>query len=283
MSVESKACRQAERAARFWDEYYTEGESPPNTSESETVRSKCHEWICSPDEFLHLLPLPTNLASEKVYRVLEIGCGDSTLAETIYLRNPERIYYLGLDISPQVISSMKKKHQHLCAQGLGDMNESVPGLSFEVANILDINSEMCLPNSFNLIIDKGTSDTMQYRAPKDDCKILLNKLFTKVHDLLLPGGAYIIITPKYTVKSLRTTVSWDVNRVALKNCSEVALDNMSNKEVVYAHICTKNMETEESVASPQEWLTCPQCHKSRESMQLRGEKWRIHRKHCKGV
>lgn len=129
---------------------------------------------------------------------------------------------------------------------------------------------------------------MQYRAPKDDCKILLSKLFTTIHALLVPGGTYVIISPKYTIKCLRLAASWDVTRIPLElESRDIMLANSSNKGIVYAHVCTKQAtgEHDSNTALPcqMEWLVCPGCDRSRESMGLRGEQWRVHRKYCRAV
>lgn len=287
----TKESRQAERAARFWNEYYKPEvvlpcEESAVLNYTSSSHDTCHEWICSPEDIIPLLP--PRLLQEGVYRVLEIGCGDSTLAETIYNESPELTYYLGLDISQQVIDNMNHKHNlknhtQNCCNNDHDMFSH--GLHYEVANILDISPILCPTNSFHLIIDKGTSDTMQYRAPKDDCKLLLHRLFAAIYNLLVPGGTYVIISPKYSIKGLRTTVPWEVTRTPLQlQHSEIHLDNPSNKGTVYAHICTKGVNScngGSGDVSSQEWLYCPHCKKSRDEMQIRGEKWRIHRKYCK--
>lgn len=212
--------------------------------------------------------------------MLEIGCGNSSLAETIFNYNPEQINILGLDISEQVISLMQEKHIHkTVTHGLSVKNAQNAGLHFEVANILDLSPTLCPLNSYNLIIDKGTSDTMQYRAPKDDSKILLQNLFTKMYALLIPGGTYVIISPKYSIKGLRSTVPWEVTRMPLDlESTPIVLDNSSNKATIYAHLCTKTLDVTKT--APKEWLVCPGCDRTREAVGLTGEKWRVHRKHC---
>jgi hypothetical protein len=289
----SKETRQAEKAAKFWNVYYKPNDRVFSTSVddlgnansiSTSNNAKCHEWICHPDVIMPLLPLQT--PTGEMCQVLEIGCGDSTLLETIYDCNPTQINMLGVDISEEVIALMQEKHKDKnVAHLLRGRGEIVSRLHFEVANILNLSAELCPPNSYNLIIDKGTSDTMQYRAPKDDCKILLTHLFTTIYKLLVVGGTYIIISPKYSIKCLRTTVPWDVQRLPLAlQRSDIMLDNPSNKEAVYAHVCTKHREEGVAeAAAPKEWLVCPVCEKSRESLKLKGEKWRIHRKFCKMI
>lgn len=105
---------------------------------------------------MHILPLQAR--DGEICRVLEIGCGDSTLAETIYNYNPEHINMLGLDISREAILRMQEKHKHKNGTPRMSVQESCTrsaGLHYEVASILDLSPELCPPSSFNLVIDKG--------------------------------------------------------------------------------------------------------------------------------
>ena len=56
--------------------------------------------------------------------------------------------------------------------------------------------------SFDVVVDKGMSDTLQFRSKNQEQKALLLQMFTAVHRVLVPRGKFWIFTPKPRVRRL---------------------------------------------------------------------------------
>ena len=50
-------------------------------------------------------------------RVLDVGCGNGRFATFLAARRPEKIFYLGVDSSPQLLAEARRRLSHLVAEG----------------------------------------------------------------------------------------------------------------------------------------------------------------------
>ena len=109
----------------YWDERFTVEDN--------------FEWCKSYDDFKHLMSKHVR----KNDRILMLGCGTSKLSEEMYHDGYTSI--INIDYSQVVIQKMKQKHQHLV------------GMQYLVMDITNMTFDK---NSFDVIIEKGTLDTL---------------------------------------------------------------------------------------------------------------------------
>ena len=250
----SEMTTQATRAARFWDGLYEQlqGSRPsraagvraapaPAQRTATSVEAK-DEWILTAQDVMRHLPplsaLPAPPAAGArpvdagaaassaagpggnggsngcVYRVLELGCGVSSLAAEVAQHAPYRaaaFAVLGLDISPGAVAEARRRFcgdgsgsGSACARaapklgasgdesgdGAGSRSLSSNSVTFEVGDVTALPSApLCPPGAFALVLDKGTSDTLAYRGRTGETKPLLRAMFAEVERVLAPGGS----------------------------------------------------------------------------------------------
>eukprot|EP01084_Bolivina_argentea_P189807 326328_1 len=89
-------------------------------------------------------------------------------------------------------------------------------------------------HSFDLVMEKSASDTLQYRRKKKESNILLQKMFSEISRVLNNEyGKYLCIASRAKVPLLKLIqFKWNVNRKEIEKCGK-------DKQFVYLHICTK--------------------------------------------
>lgn len=107
---------------RYWEERY------------KSQNKSTFDWL---ENYDTLKPLMNNLI-DKHHKILNIGCGNAELTESMYDDGYSNI--INMDISPTVIKQMV------------DRNKSRPGLMWEVADVLDMHYE---GETFDVVIDKS--------------------------------------------------------------------------------------------------------------------------------
>ena len=160
-----------------------------------------------------------NLDKSKI-QVLNMGCGNSLLAEEMY----DDGYYniKNIDIAPNVIETMAKK------------NENREGMTWEVMDIRDMKYEDCM---FDLIIDKSTIDAL---LCGDNASINVATMLKEVQRVLKIGGYYMIISygaPENRCNHLeRKFLDFDVSIYTIKKSTN---DDGIYDKVHYIYLCKK--------------------------------------------
>jgi len=108
--------------------------------------------------------------------VLQIGCGNSTLAADLY--DVGYMQITSIDVSDVVIRQMKEQ------------NKERPGLVFEKMDA----TAMCYPeNTFKVVLDKGTLDAL-FTDDSPEVASKIEKMFSEIERVLKLGGRYMCVS-----------------------------------------------------------------------------------------
>ncbi|OEU13044.1 hypothetical protein FRACYDRAFT_190508 [Fragilariopsis cylindrus CCMP1102] len=267
---------QRDTTLQFWDEYHNENDS--------------QEWISKPGgELLAMIfhhywnqdqdHLKNN---DKIIKLLEIGCGTSTLVRDMKIHIENTYYYpriinkviaCGTDVSQVCIDVNQERDGH----NSGD-------LWYEVLNCLEDNNgndngEQLSSSSFHhrgnwdLIIDKGCLDTFMFRSKKQGTNRIypesVRKLLDNIHVVRNRRvGCYIFISPRSKVKAVRDYAGFSsVRRYPLPGNYRAELEgkknninnksnnnnNENNNNITtpgYLFVCTKNINYKVGIEEP---------------------------------
>lgn len=143
------SCCLADRS--LWDRLYTQqhlGSGPT------------FDWFFGFEEVQELLlPLLQEAHAACPLRVLDVGCGTSSLCTGLYSRSPYPVDVLGVDFSPVAVA-----HMYSLLQGGQGQAHLFPGhpasrLNFMQADAQNLRS-VANSSSFQLVLDKGTWDAV---------------------------------------------------------------------------------------------------------------------------
>ncbi|CAE7658580.1 LOG2 [Symbiodinium sp. CCMP2592] len=136
---------QARRAAKFWDWFYGSRLQPPEGCQAERPEAVGTEWISRPDALLpKLLEAFRRRCPETI---LEIGCGDSSLAQQLHENLGGAM--LAVDISEEALRRAAER-----AAGRS-------GLRFAVADATDL-GHLFEDGEVGAVVDKGLADTLHH-------------------------------------------------------------------------------------------------------------------------
>ena len=226
--------KQAERGAKFWDEWY------------EHVEEIEREWICSVEDVVQMIP--RNLL-QSASNILEIGCGNSSLTEIIYDHVPHNdAQFVAVDISSVAV---EKLNSRCCSN-------SRTRITAIVADATMLPTDLCADNKFHIVLDKGTSDTLQFRARNKESKSLLQRLFSEVYRVLAPDGVYVIVTPKCRIRYLHSAGDWlKIEKFPILGCKSMTLVRSEWMDDIdyetkhpWIHLCYKKDISQELSNSP---------------------------------
>lgn len=242
---------QAEKAAKFWDIQYS----------SRSINTDTEEWICGGSDILKFVELSPFHSEKFKYakNVLEIGCGDPALSE-ILAPVYQNSRFLCVDISVVAVSNVRDRCI-LCP---------LDNVSANVVDITNLPSDQFPDKKFDIIIDKGTSDTLQFRVRSRESRVLLEKLFRDMYRILAPNGIYIIITPKVRIRYLHMSSDWKyIMKASIIPCEQAILVRSSSTRSVlkdtkaswicWVHTCIKSGE----ITVPDELVTSQMDRKKR--------------------
>lgn len=173
----------------YWDQRFT---SEPNP----------FEWLEAPHALDTFLLDALNMSEETYPKILHVGCGTSMLSHHLrtIVQEPDQIH--NLDYSQIAIDLGRKREKEIRNKDKRTSKDSSDKyMSWDVADLLDYKSltSVCKPNSYSVIIDKSTSDSI---ACCDDVDVSLPYL-VDVHldgpvDLNLPEP-YEYLHPLYVM------------------------------------------------------------------------------------
>lgn len=182
---------QARRAAKFWDWFYGSRLQKPEGSQVERPEAAGTEWISQPGALLPKLLEAFHPRCPGT--ILEIGCGNSSLAQQLHEKLGGAM--LAVDISEAALRRAAER-----AAGRS-------GLRFAVADATDL-GHLFKDGDVGAVVDKGLADTLQFRARTRESRALRRALFAEVSRILAPGGVYAMVTPKVRPQYLHT-VDWE--------------------------------------------------------------------------
>lgn len=249
---------QKDRTIQFWDEYHTDHDQK--------------EWISQPDEELlamickHIDIKPSRVddvviessngndsddndvstiqpireqQQQYVFRILEIGCGTSTLVRDLKIYIEERQQYLskhqviacGTDVSQVCVDTCIQRDNDWIIKSNGT-------LQYKVLNVLnnndnDDNDDEKLhyydgdriynqQQTWDLIIDKGCLDTFLFRTRQRGERGVypesLRRVLHNIHTWMRsgPSSRYMLISPRSKLRPVRDFVGFEsVNRYPL--------------------------------------------------------------------
>lgn len=229
---------QAERAQLFWNDFYENNSSHP-------------EWIVDSQACLLHVPNMSG-ASDCPPACLELGCGDGALAAALAWRGWR---VLAVDVSPVSIHQARATHERVC----GACTERAGSVRFEAADAMalpaDLLQDFGARGGFQLIVEKGMSDTLDFRGRNNEKRSLLLRFFSSVYSMLAPGGQYLIVTPRARVRHLRTAAPWAevttgaiVAPIGLLDASALrSRASEDRRAMAYAHVARKGVDGAEEV------------------------------------
>ena len=156
-------------------------------------------------------------------RILQVGCGNSTLASDLYDVGYRAI--TSIDISDQVISQMQQT------------NKARPELVFEKMDVLDLKYP---EDKFSVVLDKGTLDAL-FTSSGEEEKVA--GMWSEIARVLRLGGRYVSVS-LLQPHILSSVVSWFSSRgwpVRIIRCTEVDLSKPAEERVlpVFVVVATK--------------------------------------------
>jgi ubiquinone/menaquinone biosynthesis C-methylase UbiE len=144
---------------QFWDQRYRES------------KEEC-EWYYSLEV---LAPILSAAGLMSPSRVLEIGCGDAPLLTGMSAHEGRLV---GIDFSGEVVARLKQEADMAEGSHVEFLQMDARKLSFD-------------DNSFDFVIDKGTTDAMLCgkSGPRN-----IRRIFSEVVRVLSPGGCFVLVS-----------------------------------------------------------------------------------------
>ena len=219
------------KANQFWDSYHCD--------ESVTT-----EWLADWKEIRSFVigqltkimnqHKDTIQMNKSQLRILILGNGLSEIP--IHLHSEGFTNITVTDVSSTAIDSMKQKYPL----------SRYPSIKWMIADCTKLN-EHFNGNTFDVIFEKGVSDTLQYRRRTKESWDLLQSMFSGISSILEPDyGRYLCITPRRNVPLLKLAQwNWTVKRNQIRKCGPNGFAHRkqgregSTPPFVYLHACTK--------------------------------------------
>eukprot|EP00747_Dinoflagellata_sp_TGD_P191339 gnl/TRDRNA2_/TRDRNA2_54566_c0_seq1.p1 gnl/TRDRNA2_/TRDRNA2_54566_c0~~gnl/TRDRNA2_/TRDRNA2_54566_c0_seq1.p1 ORF type:complete len:265 (+),score=36.95 gnl/TRDRNA2_/TRDRNA2_54566_c0_seq1:77-871(+) len=199
---------------KYWEETY-----------NASGKNATHEWFFGADLFVPLVK-PHMKQSD---RVLQLGCGNSLVAEALAADGFTNV--MSVDISPSVIAANQERYPV----------KDFPSLRFEVADVFAMSNFGSA--SFDAAIDKGTWDAI----PKPRSRDMLKEL----RRVLRPGGLYLVLTFSRPGNALDYLLDWRIgwqveNFVKMPSPLQSSIgDGVSGVSNFYLYVCRNSDRTDD--------------------------------------
>ncbi|GMH49931.1 hypothetical protein TrRE_jg13463 [Triparma retinervis] len=194
----------------FWEEYHKKNPSV--------------DWITTPANIIE------HMVGEGDQNVLEVGCGTSSLSKEIASRF-KNVNITATDVSLSAVSTCASRHS------------GVPNLAYSVLDLLAPPPSL---GSWDVVVDKGCLDTFMFRSPAQSRLEHVTRALDNVHDLLKPGGRYVVVSPRANLQARLGGVGWrlkdwrgwkTVSRRKVK--CEVTLEGRTGTGDVFVYTCVR--------------------------------------------
>ncbi|KAI6200722.1 Methyltransf-11 domain-containing protein [Aphelenchoides besseyi] len=111
-------------------------------------------------------------------RILQIGCGNSILAEQLYDNGFRNL--TSIDTDAKIIHKQQLKN-----------SDKRPELVFKCSSAAETGLE---DSSVNIVVDKGTLDALLPSNSDEKTEQLVSDIFTEIDRVLMPLGRYLVVT-----------------------------------------------------------------------------------------
>lgn len=312
--TETEVERRAQKSAtlQFWDDFY----------DCDCVHEETNkEWVAQPNEILfEKLLQATNTSKDNdnndasnlppPRRILEVGCGNSTLSRDLYLYlrqkySKHQFHVVATDVSDVCIQQMRHRDAAcLRLQTTQSDTSDKEGLEYCVWNITSPPPPRFM-DYFDVVLDKGCLDTFLFRSRhRGPGRFELMETFLEQITACLKmqenlTSRYLCISPRRKIKPLRDGIflQYIMPPQALpRDDGELVGDRERN--TYYLHACRRRRQRKNSasIISKEEKRPCDQdiCHACRmtfwdfrkgEALEGRGSdfwyrRWKGHCQHC---
>lgn len=201
--------------SNYWDHFYAQEKKNRRNKKDWYLESKEFVDIIDQDMTRTLRPNKTTKTKKNEIKILHIGCGSSTVAQSLFPKGYE--YILNIDFSQVVIKQMEKM---VLSQPLPN---TIEWLYQDVTDMLAISS-----NVFNIVIDKGgcmDCILLAYTSKKNDHAF--TKMMEEIQRVLKKDGIMYVLS-KYEEKDWKQRIDhmWekDENFFEVFRCSMVLND-----------------------------------------------------------
>ena len=265
---------QTNRTIQFWDKFHED--------------NKSKEWISSlSTELMDILlsrlcngirmKREEGLQKDCQFRMLEIGCGTSTMARELLqslMRRIEKesktqihVHMCATDVSQVCIdvNNARDDPMTLRRQSTSTTNqddeESLPSSSYLEYRVLNVLEEKGTEDSdfsyvksklWDVILDKGCVDTFLFRSKNRGetlaCNTILEKVLKNVWSWMAPHGIFMAVSPRSKIKAIRDFSGFSrVEKIPLPKNSKgdlVGQKTNTSKVPAYVYVCHKNQHYE---------------------------------------
>lgn len=148
------------------------------------------------------------ISDDRPRSILEIGCGESTLASKLFDAFWQKAPVLGIDISEAAIQRSR-------ADVPQELRTS-PGPRFLVADATNM-KRLIKDDDVEIVVDKGMSDLLQLRPSKPGADVdACRKLFAEVFRVLAPNGVFFIASGQRRRRNLGALPWASVDRFTVR-------------------------------------------------------------------
>lgn len=259
---------------QFWDDLYRK----QDVDKEVTYHP---EWIVQPDRVLletireHLPAVDRKNDDDEMggLRILEIGCGTSTLSRDLYLHlqttllRGNKITVVATDASEICIRQQRRRrrdHRGLLhhVRGDDDKKDTIPDDSLDY-RVWDVSRPppVSFIDAFHVVLDKGCLDTFMFRSrtrgPQQPQQPghLVSTVLGHVHQCLRENNGsnreeghqsrYLVLTPRRKIKWIRDypgfarVVRYDLHGTVSRGQLD-GKDGDDNDVPTFLHVCTKD-------------------------------------------
>ena len=249
-SSQGQECYIMEKQEGFWDVAHDRCHTTQHSQHSVP-----DDWILSSTSTVEVIENTLNseakwINKNKKVKVLVVGCGTSSLSVDLQQKYDAFIDVTSIDISGVAISVMKKKY---------------PSMKFLKADCCKL-PDIFKKQQFDVVLDKGTADTLLFRVKRDKARRKICDYFSGVQHILSPRGHFILISPRKKFFKLGSYSCWTLRTQKLNDqieCSNMLVkkrktrESKNNREEyvgvsekkmiqrsVYIHHCYKSLGSE---------------------------------------